>query len=36
MVVTANTIHMWMDAAFSVVNKNVGDSFVITWTLTVG
>lgn len=34
-IVTANTVDMWMSASFSVVNKGVLDSIVITWTLTV-
>jgi len=34
-VVTANTVNMWMSATFTVINKAVNDSLVITWTLTI-
>jgi len=35
-VVTEDTINMWMYAEFATVNKLIGDSLVITWTLTQG
>jgi hypothetical protein len=34
-VVTANTVNMWMSASFGVVTKAVGDTIVVTWTLTI-
>jgi hypothetical protein len=33
-IVTANTVNMWMSASFAVVNKLIGDTLQITWTLT--
>lgn len=33
-IATANTVNMWMSANFAVVNKLVGDTLQITWTLT--
>jgi hypothetical protein len=33
-VVTANTINMWADQSFAVVNKLAADTLSISWTLT--
>ena len=33
-VATYNTVNMWCNSSFAVVNKGAGDSFRITWTLT--
>lgn len=34
-IATANTVNMWCSASFAVVNKAVGDTLSISWTLTI-
>jgi len=34
-VVTANTVNMWASASFSAINKQIGDTLQIIWTLTL-
>ena len=34
-VVTTNTVNMWMNSSFSVINKGALDSLSVSWTLTI-